>query len=133
MRSYLTNMKFDDMIEQILVKYLMIFFFVMIRRPPRSTRDTLFPYTTLFRSFGHFQALRCRRSRSENSAFTNSGIIRGKGLFNGAVSASLPQTLRTAICVIGLSVLLAACAAPPYTAVRQAGAPGAAKIGSANL
>src|SRR3546814_15015537 len=26
----------------------------MIRRPPRSTRtDTLFPYTTLFRSFGH--------------------------------------------------------------------------------
>src|SRR3712207_7581335 len=27
----------------------MIFFFLMIRRPPRST---LFPYTTLFRSFG---------------------------------------------------------------------------------
>src|SRR3546814_18099808 len=27
------------------------FFFVMITRPPRSTRtDTLFPYTTLFRS-----------------------------------------------------------------------------------
>src|SRR3546814_14051152 len=27
------------------------FFFVMYRRPPRSTRtDTLFPYTTLFRS-----------------------------------------------------------------------------------
>src|SRR3546814_3106682 len=29
------------------------FFFLMIRRPPRSTRtDTLFPYTTLFRSLG---------------------------------------------------------------------------------
>src|SRR3546814_11164199 len=29
------------------------FFFLMIRRPPRSTRtDTLFPYTTLFRSYG---------------------------------------------------------------------------------
>src|SRR3546814_4848286 len=29
----------------------MSFFFLMIRRPPRSTRtDTLFPYTTLFRS-----------------------------------------------------------------------------------
>src|SRR3546814_15950268 len=28
-------------------------FFVMIRRPPRSTRtDTLFPFTTLFRSLG---------------------------------------------------------------------------------
>src|SRR3546814_12010718 len=27
-------------------------FFLMIRRPPRSTRtDTLFPYTTLFRSY----------------------------------------------------------------------------------
>src|SRR3546814_7627575 len=30
---------------------VLIFFFLMIRRPPRSTRtDTLFPYTTLFRS-----------------------------------------------------------------------------------
>src|SRR3712207_8397787 len=28
----------------------MFFFFLMIRRPPRST---LFPYTTLFRSAGH--------------------------------------------------------------------------------
>src|SRR3546814_7330870 len=29
-----------------------MFFFLMIRRPPRSTRtDTLFPYTTLFRSW----------------------------------------------------------------------------------
>src|SRR3546814_17772905 len=31
----------------------MLSFFLMIRRPPRSTRtDTLFPYTTLFRSRG---------------------------------------------------------------------------------
>src|SRR3546814_155637 len=31
--------------------YIFMFFFLMIRRPPRSTRtDTLFPYTTLFRS-----------------------------------------------------------------------------------
>src|SRR3546814_19919801 len=30
---------------------VMSLFFLMIRRPPRSTRtDTLFPYTTLFRS-----------------------------------------------------------------------------------
>src|SRR3546814_2676365 len=34
-----------------------VFFFVMIRRPPRSTRtDTLFPYTTLFRSHGADEA-----------------------------------------------------------------------------
>src|SRR3546814_2095932 len=36
----------------------MRFFFLMIRRPPRSTRtDTLFPYTTLFRSLGNSVAL----------------------------------------------------------------------------
>src|SRR3546814_20254295 len=30
---------------------IVFFFYLMIRRPPRSTRtDTLFPYTTLFRS-----------------------------------------------------------------------------------
>src|SRR3546814_15228513 len=30
----------------------MFLFYLMIRRPPRSTRtDTLFPYTTLFRSY----------------------------------------------------------------------------------
>src|SRR3546814_12369448 len=34
-----------------LVSLCVLLFFLMIRRPPRSTRtDTLFPYTTLFRS-----------------------------------------------------------------------------------
>src|SRR3712207_6914055 len=32
--------------------HILIFFFLMIRRPPRST---LFPYTTLFRSEGNVQ------------------------------------------------------------------------------
>src|SRR3546814_4490062 len=37
-------------ITQLVICYF-VFFFLMIRRPPRSTRtDTLFPYTTLFRS-----------------------------------------------------------------------------------
>src|SRR3546814_19482706 len=32
---------------------MVVVFFLNIRRPPSSTRtDTLFPYTTLFRSFG---------------------------------------------------------------------------------
>src|SRR3546814_14512741 len=32
--------------------WCVIIFFLMLRRPPRSTRtDTLFPYTTLFRSY----------------------------------------------------------------------------------
>src|SRR5215467_15090827 len=49
-------------------KILCFFFFLMIRRPPRST---LFPYTTLFRSstrcpsrrLATRRALRCRPSR----------------------------------------------------------------------
>src|SRR3546814_11339159 len=56
-----------------LMYYLLVFtvlfyvFFLMIRRPPRSTRtDTLFPYTTLFRSargMGTPKILHSRASR----------------------------------------------------------------------
>src|SRR3546814_13080029 len=50
----------------VLRMFLMLFFFLMIRRPPRSTRtDTLFPYTTLFRSlFGDQFAELVDRARS---------------------------------------------------------------------
>src|SRR3546814_3352696 len=43
----------------------------MIRRPPRSTRtDTLFPYTTLFRSGpGPHRSLSLRRGRGRHEAF----------------------------------------------------------------
>src|SRR3546814_14396600 len=45
------------------------FFFLMIRRPPRSTRtDTLFPYTTLFRSRAHARRLRRRRGPEQDRA-----------------------------------------------------------------
>src|SRR3546814_20029663 len=38
-------------ISYVFFYYIILFFSLMIRRPPRSTRtDTLFPYTTLFRS-----------------------------------------------------------------------------------
>src|SRR3546814_16756378 len=38
--------------------FFFYFFFLMIRQPPRSTRtDTLFPYTTLFRSADHLRFL----------------------------------------------------------------------------
>src|SRR3546814_11073515 len=47
---------------------LIIFFFVMIRRPPRTTRtDTLFPYTTLCRSQEHVQ----RQLRVAGKGFPN--------------------------------------------------------------
>src|SRR3546814_17917616 len=42
-----------------LLRWFVCFFFFMMRRPPRSTRtDTLFPYTTLFRSAVLFASLR---------------------------------------------------------------------------
>src|SRR3546814_12221252 len=41
----------SDVLILLNLSFLFSFFFLMIRRPPRSTRtDTLFPYTTLFRS-----------------------------------------------------------------------------------
>src|SRR3546814_16947021 len=44
------------------VGLFLFFFFLMIRRPPRSTRtDTLFPYTTLFRSTTHLAARHIQR------------------------------------------------------------------------
>src|SRR3546814_2921998 len=61
-------------------------FFLMIRRPPRSTRpDTLFPYTTLFRSAGSRsrgtapvrrrddQPAGCRSTRAAGSPRTHRG------------------------------------------------------------
>src|SRR3546814_10552498 len=45
------------------------FFFLMIRRPPRSTHtDTLFPYTTLFRSPARTITPWCRPSWAPGSA-----------------------------------------------------------------
>src|SRR3546814_16264747 len=46
------------------------FFFLMIPRPPRSTRtDTLFPYTTLFRSWCDASAMQRHRARPPPSLF----------------------------------------------------------------
>src|SRR3546814_16943312 len=50
---------------------LSLIFFLMIRRPPRSTRtDTLFPYTTLFRSIEH----RLRVAGAHGEIFTPAAI-----------------------------------------------------------
>src|SRR2546430_13747215 len=52
-----------------------VFFFLMIRRPPRST---LFPYTTLFRSFpAALGALLLEEP--EHDAFTFQGVRRQRG------------------------------------------------------
>src|SRR3546814_3696273 len=68
--------------------YAILFFFLMIRRPPRSTRtDTLFPYTTLFRSVG------CRRSccsLHRITAFSPPMTARARTL-----AASWPSSIRS--------------------------------------
>src|SRR3712207_8192395 len=65
----------------------MYFFFLMIRRPPRST---LFPYTTLFRSGS-------RRASSRPRSRAASTCCRGAGWWNGAsrgsaATAAWPRT-----------------------------------------
>src|SRR3546814_12623830 len=51
-----------------LLSMLLLIFFLMIRRPPRSTRtDTLFPYTTLFRSRKRY-LYRCAQKNAGNLA-----------------------------------------------------------------
>src|SRR3546814_1677439 len=56
------------------------FFFLMIRRPPRSTRtDTLFPYTTLFRSQG-FRRTAFLQIPGARGAGVGQGLRRGEGL-----------------------------------------------------
>src|SRR5256885_16956648 len=47
LRLYLQMNSYTFFIYNVFIFTLFVFFFLMIRRPPRST---LFPYTTLFRS-----------------------------------------------------------------------------------
>src|SRR3546814_20340598 len=55
------------------------FFFLMIRRPPRSTRtDTLFPYTTLFRSV-HLLRRPAPRKRHPEAGATQAQRAPGQG------------------------------------------------------
>src|SRR3546814_10046674 len=67
-----------------------LFFFLMIRRPPRSTRtDTLFPYTTLFRSGDRLHAAHiaqspagmrlARRQRSRANGTPRVGLVFTRG------------------------------------------------------
>src|SRR3546814_4933216 len=66
---------------------IIIVFFLMIRRPPRSTRtDTLFPYTTLFRSYFIEPTLAIDRHRDHRRR--HPAIRGGKG------AADAPRALR---------------------------------------
>src|SRR3546814_7581949 len=59
----------------------------MIRRPPRSTRtDTLFPYTTLFRSTPHHAALAPRIAGDDRQRRCK--VDRGEGVADPRVEAA---------------------------------------------
>src|SRR3546814_19206473 len=64
-----------------------MFFFLMIRRPPRSTRtDTLFPYTTLFRSlYGALEPGRPPGSIGDVDAELGAGTTEAVAVKLGAV------------------------------------------------
>src|ERR1039457_7703094 len=62
--------------------FRLCFFFLMIRRPPRST---LFPYTTLFRSLHEM-------SRHRISCYPNAGLPNSEGKF-GETPESLAAQL----------------------------------------
>src|SRR3546814_685873 len=77
-------------------------FFLMIRRPPRSTRtDTLFPYTTLFRSViyqGRPEGMDQWKSAhaAKTSARTLEDALKGADIFLGlsAAGAVKPEMVR---------------------------------------
>src|SRR3546814_16431559 len=85
--------------------FFIMFFFLMIRLPPRSTRtDTLFPYTTLFRSISfnlaEYQARKGRDGfRWDGEAWYGGDINRltikseGEGLLGEGIESAEVQAL----------------------------------------
>src|SRR3546814_16706704 len=70
------------------------FFFLMIRRPPRSTRtDTLFPYTTLFRSL--------RKEYGSNVALKGLDLKVGPGEIYCMLGANGAGKTTTVNCFLG--------------------------------
>src|SRR3546814_5324239 len=71
-------------------------FFLMIRRPPRSTRtDTLFPYTTLFRSDRCGSIDATWAANDHNGHGTNMAGIALYGDLEAKIEANLPVQLYT--------------------------------------
>src|SRR3546814_7314952 len=76
------------------------FFFLMIRRPPRSTRtDTLFPYTTLFRSRHVEPAVLCNRAVDHRGHLRLLGDVAGDANCGAALEDDPLGLLRGEIAV----------------------------------
>src|SRR3546814_19961686 len=74
-----------SLISFLLHVFYYLFFFLMIRRPPRSTRtDTLFPYTTLFRSpYAGIATLNFANLVRDSSVFAVSGADSSTKVLHG--------------------------------------------------
>src|SRR3546814_9492799 len=76
-----------------------VLFFLMIRRPPRSTRtDTLFPYTTLFRSLvdpTQAGGIRLTRARAQIQAITQSSHFSASISASSGVNGASPSDSRS--------------------------------------
>src|SRR3546814_7707813 len=101
----------------------MCFFFLMIRRPPRSTRtDSLFPYTTLFRSLGVLLVVRAaivlerRQRRVEQRVLRAATFIVDSALVQLEAHLAVDARLR----VVDQRLQRAALRAPPVAVVDQA-------------
>src|SRR3546814_6228806 len=69
-------------------------FFLMRRRPPRSTRtDTLFPYTTLFRSVDHLAELAVVEERPKPESVGAAIVRDDRQIFCALAAQSLDQML----------------------------------------
>src|SRR3546814_12160131 len=67
-------------------------FFLMIRRPPRSTRtDTLFPYTTLFRSLDSKSFISALSRLSGDTIFVSRSPLRQAGDDFYSIQAITPE------------------------------------------
>src|SRR3546814_1085367 len=78
------------------------FFFLMIRRPPRSTRtDTLFPYTTLFRSTGFDPASASMQFAGSREWIPSYDIWYSLGVDGISIALILLTTLVTVLVLIG--------------------------------
>src|SRR3546814_4030801 len=71
----------------------MIYFLLRIRRPPRTTRtDTLFPYTTLFRST---QGVEFLFKKNKITYFKAAGKLKGDGKVEVTPEGGKAETIRS--------------------------------------
>src|SRR3546814_12926207 len=94
----------SDMVD-LVVLFSILFFFLMIRRPPRSTRtDTLFPYTTLFRSFGYNMIIFLAALQTVPRELDEAARIDGAGWLTRLRHVTLPAIAPTMLLVAVLTV-----------------------------